>query len=561
MNPTSISDRRSRTIKRFFICLLVIQKLIFATLGHPVWAAKTCHESLVPKTDPLLQIATRPIPMARNRNSLEFAQLLFKWKGLESHRAQLLSQLKSRAPAVKDFENYVSFILELFSACDNTDEWMSTIGLLPLFKSLSGNLFSSIKKLTKLERQNLETELKLLANEDRQLVASAEELKIHPQYLDLYLQLLSGPSQVKLLDLIAKKFTFPQGADGKLKPIHQMLYWMAHYNLAGSEYHRTSYPIPLDVRQRPEDQVSLNQTTDLPPWLKKVFVNPERNVVSLPQHPWSVTTNLDRVPADNPFFNDPHLTNWIGYFTGSRSIVIESGEHVFSVKLPTRRPSPANAITPWNSKADLRKSVQLSLQRSRLVQKIDESEGSHPNLIVLREKLAVIDPITGNGFTVRDMDALLDGHYYLPSYSVHSFARNLENDLYRLQGKMQALLLIKYGLVHKFPHLQNSMIQVDSTFRPTESIVTYDLSDTMLNSKVAGVIAPDFLSSDEKDDYKISHSFPEPDFFETPEEYRSVLAEEYWNTISRELKQQFVSIDDSNVEAFLDALRKYHSHQ
>lgn len=310
--------------------------------------------------------------------------------------------------------------------------------------------------------------------------------------------------RLKLTDYFAVPYDFPKDANGNLSPMHQTIIWETEKNSAA--YQRTSFPIQVSVKSVPKELVVINTLggqNKVPDWLKPQFIDDQGHVL-FPIHPLNQSLLV-------PFQNLPTTYYWTGHFTASRSMYFLD-KQALSIKLPTDQPNP----NQWHpGKANMKNSVLISLNRARLVEKLEKLYGEDPRLIVLREVMSIYDPITGNGFTVRDIRRLLDGHLYMPLSALDiEGARIAERHgkpvrdfwfetVAKAFGQTHALLLLRYGLCMKFPHLQNQLKQLASDFQPTETDVVRDMSDTTLVEPIARIIAPEFLQQDRDMNYKV----------------------------------------------------------
>src|SRR5690606_17384363 len=127
------------------------------------------------------------------------------------------------------------------------------------------------------------------------------------------------------------------------------------------------------------------------------------------QHPLNSDSSV-------PFFNDVTATDAKMFYSASRSLFFFLGDDFYSVKLPTNRPHPLGPLQP--TKAQLKDRAKLSVIRSQDIKKTDLALGPSPFLDILPDVAAYTDSTSGNGFVVRDLRALQDGHYYLPGFSI-----------------------------------------------------------------------------------------------------------------------------------------------
>lgn len=354
--------------------------------------------------------------------------------------------------------------------------------------------------------------------------------------------------------------------DEVLSPMQQNLIWEAEFN--ERKFRRTSMSLPVDVKEIDAGELVTDESRELPRWLKQLFMN-ANGTVNFPIHPM----NMSR---DVPFQDRPSAKTWTGFLTASRTMVFFEGQKAFAVKMPTDYTNPGQDMAPH--KADMRKSVVISMNRSRHIEAIESKIGRDPRLIVLREVMAIYDHNGGNGLTVRDISPLLDGHLYLPSSALNdaggpiadqrgeSWNLWLEN-FARSQGRAQALLLIRYGLEMKFPHRQNTLQQLNADKSMTGNVVVRDMSDTRFVSEVASIIAPEALAHDRVNNYEITlEGRPNEQPLDAcrssceKEHLMKLLEQAYYQTIAIELglDPQALSRGVGSQPFFKEALRAYH---
>lgn len=129
--------------------------------------------------------------------------------------------------------------------------------------------------------------------------------------------------------------------------------------------------------------------------------------------------------------------------------------------------------------------------------------GEEQGPILLQEMASFLAPgrsgtdLQARGLVVRDLTPLLDGHYYLPAFSLQFVGRALANhlgigfeDLWRSAyaealGRAKAQLLLHFTLQLETPNTQNVLIQLDRNLRPTGRIVLRDLADSFVVEPLA----------------------------------------------------------------------------
>lgn len=197
------------------------------------------------------------------------------------------------------------------------------------------------------------------------------------------------------------------------------------------------------------------------------------------------------------------------HHTASRSTVIRGT--TYSLKLPTNNPTVGENDV---SKADMKNSVIISIDRGNLVRRVDSQLTQDRKFVVLPDVAAFIDKTTGNGLTVRDVSIFNNGNFWFPSHSIEVLGAKVakvnsltESRPYWIEhylkpmARAKALLLLRYGLQMKFPHLQNSLTEYTDQMKPTDRIAIRDLSDTVFIRSIAEVVAPDELKKE------IDHGF------------------------------------------------------
>ena len=275
------------------------------------------------------------------------------------------------------------------------------------------------------------------------------------------------------------------------------LHWMAWDALENLE--RRQQPvgwISINVTRVPEIEVDVRTVRGLPLEndMAELLLNPADHSVRWPQHPRNTS---DTVPFRESS-NYPVVGTLEIHYTASRSMIVKGTTQ--TIKLPTDNPTPnENNAT----KADLRKGVRISLKRGDLIKRIDREMGVHPKLSVLYDVAAFVDKESLNGFTTRDIAIFNNGNYWLPSHSINTMATQISGakTLYesrdfwianyvRPMARAKALLLLRYGIQMKFPHLQQSVTEYLPGMKPTGRIAIRDVSDTFFVRPIAEVVAP-----------------------------------------------------------------------
>lgn len=267
--------------------------------------------------------------------------------------------------------------------------------------------------------------------------------------------------------------------------IEQLFLWEQTANHA--RFLMPTIPYPMDVSLVPASRI---QTRTIPGTenLTDFYVN--QGLVAWPQHPFNTQERV-------PFFSLPAQFSYPVYFSASRSLFFWNQNHLLSVKMPTNHPHPNQFEQP--TKWDLTKSVIASVERSQAIREFDRNFGESPYLRVLYDVASFADKVSGNGFVVRDLSPLQDGHYYLPGFSIPYVGLDLaRRQLPRADlesywglhyaeavGRAKALLLLRYGLQMRTPNSQNWLVQLDRDMIPTGRIFMRDVSDASLVSPIA----------------------------------------------------------------------------
>jgi len=302
-------------------------------------------------------------------------------------------------------------------------------------------------------------------------------------------------------------------------PIEQLLRWeeQSNYKLYREDF--DSIDVKVVAVDRSKVQVKIDSA--LPKALMRNFV--KGGTVYWPIHPnaakpsdprWTEWKRMGLVPdkVNIPFITEPPAKSWRMRWTASRSMVMYDGEStIISVKAPTEWPHK----TQWQpEKSDLKNDIATARYRSKYLDRMDGEIGGDPHLIILREILSVAEKKTKNGYVVRDLSPLNDGHYYLPAFSIPYVGRRIaRNNLApfapfwtknyaELLGRSKAKLLLRYGLQMETPNPQNMLIQLDRNLHPTGVLVFRDINDSRAVSPVEAAIGhPEILSSDRKINY------------------------------------------------------------
>ena len=220
------------------------------------------------------------------------------------------------------------------------------------------------------------------------------------------------------------------------------------------------------------------------------------------KHPYNQDSSV-------PNFKLPIKKYGEAYHTASRTIVTRIKGRLVSLKMATDRPmGPTRDFQPGKVKLDA--DLKYSVARSQAIERIDKKIGFDSELLIQKEIAAVIDQQTKNGYLFRDMSILEDGHYYFPAHQIPYLGKeittrlNVENTSLFWQkhwaeavGKLQARLLIRYGIAVRAVNPQNFLIQLDKDFRPTGRLVWRDLAESHLIAPIATQLGlSDFVQRD-----------------------------------------------------------------
>lgn len=272
---------------------------------------------------------------------------------------------------------------------------------------------------------------------------------------------------------------------GELSPIQQLFSWEQVSN--------------LPEMQKPEQSVNVGQLLIPEIFTKNTKVSGYKDVYDFfkvngftlwPQHPLNSDPSV-------PFYSEVPSQKFPAHYSGSGSLFLFIGPELYSVKMPTNRPHPRGDLQPI--KARLGQTAEVSIRRSQSIQDFDLAFGEGKNLKVLYDVVSFTDTSSGNGFVVRDLTPLQDGHYYLPGFSLPYAGRQIARrfvpdqafaDFWGLHyaaavGRAKAELLLRYGLVMETPNAQNLLVQLDQNFRPTGKIIVRDIADSQYLEQAA----------------------------------------------------------------------------
>ena len=262
--------------------------------------------------------------------------------------------------------------------------------------------------------------------------------------------------------------------------------WLLWEETANDRYFvQPTDAIELKFSKVPSETAEIQVAQGLPDALLQLFkINSTELLV--PRHP--LNTYKTAPFALNPIADQVFAAR----YSASRSIPIElaDGIHAYSLKLPTSVVNPGES--PNSFKVDNLEDVALALPRTNMIDKIDAAYPEERRLLLAKEVLTIADIHSKNGIVVRDTSFLKDGHYYLPAFSIPHVGKEIAekfgqpyiefwNKHYAEKvGMAKAIFLLRYGLTHDFPHLQNILVQLDRNLMPTGTIVFRDLTDTTM---------------------------------------------------------------------------------
>jgi len=260
-------------------------------------------------------------------------------------------------------------------------------------------------------------------------------------------------------------------------PLEQWLQWEEQANLIG--FRTSTAPVAIEVASVPRGELEVEAARGAPAGILSRFLRGDR--VLFPRHP----LNRD---ASVSFFCEPVAERWVGRFTSSRTLAIPPapGAPLLSLKLATDHPHP-DFLQP--EKTQVRKEALDSLAWVALLDRVEGLLGPEPQLLVVREALAVLVPGTEHGYIVRDLREIQDGHHYLPALSIPWVGRELAHrsrepfaafwgrHYAEAVGRAKARLFARSGLQYGTPNPQNVLVQLDGDLRPTGRIALRDLGD------------------------------------------------------------------------------------
>jgi len=260
------------------------------------------------------------------------------------------------------------------------------------------------------------------------------------------------------------------------KQLEQYLRWNEQAN--GKAWLETTDFISLQAAAIPVSTLNVQMAPDLNLDIAQAL-GLGTNTWLIPKHPY----NTDAKVA---FSNHPAVATLRARFMASRSLIIwPEGHTPFSIKVGTNFP---HRTDQQDYKALMEKDIRVGIPFSQMVAQLDASMKPAEHIKILREVLALSDPKTGEGAMVRDLSPLLDGHYYLPAFSIPYVGQEIaakfgqpfkifwKEHYAKALGRAKAELLLRYGLQFDEANAQNIVAQLDENMMPTGRFVFFDLS-------------------------------------------------------------------------------------
>ncbi len=301
----------------------------------------------------------------------------------------------------------------------------------------------------------------------------------NPVWFSLFLtaRAIAGPDQPSCSDLALKEALSKEHA--LPETVQKWLDWERTASIPGFDQEFPSSKLPLSLV--PLSAVTVLKSRSLPKEVAELFLRDTK--VLWPKHPYNTVEST-------PFFKAPELTEKMkAYHTASRSMVTEIGGKVYGIKMPTNHPFGPSRLEQMN-KAFPKDSMQSSMRRTEIIEKVDQKIGLDPDLILLKDVLTVSETHSGHGYSIRDLTPLSDGHYYFPAHQIPILGAEIArkngqtiSEFFKTfwaaaLGKVQAKMLVRYGIEFNPINPQNFLIQLDSEFKPTGRLACRDLGDS-----------------------------------------------------------------------------------
>lgn len=190
--------------------------------------------------------------------------------------------------------------------------------------------------------------------------------------------------------------------------IRQWLQWETSVTLPDWSQERPISRLPIAQVSRQSVEVEALSKADI--LGLETIADSASSTVSWFKHPYNQNIKV-------PNFEAPVSGYGVAFHTASRTIVTKINSRLVSLKMPTDYPFGPSRHQQ-SEKIELHGDLKYSVARSKAILAIDNKIPEDPKLVIQKEIAAVIDKETRNGYLIRDMSALLDGHYYLPGHQL-----------------------------------------------------------------------------------------------------------------------------------------------
>jgi hypothetical protein len=308
-------------------------------------------------------------------------------------------------------------------------------------------------------------------------IGDGTKFRVHTAYTARRQTFLQGGEVIGLKPFGPR--TLPASPQGfRSDAIEQLLIWEETASLR--YFRETEQFVGLRMSVVDSKQVVIRKGSALTDDVGALFIRGGK--VYWPQHPYNADQTV-------PFFGLPEAEIWPARFTASRSLIVwnRAAKRAFSLKAPTNYPHRTEL---QQAKVRLNDDIDSAIVRSNYIDRIERMAGRDDRLILLKETLTVADKTSGNGFVVRDLSPLMDGHYYIPALSIpyagesiarlngREFAEFWGESYAKLLGASKARMMLRYGIQMETPNSQNMLIQLDRNMKPTGRMVFRDVSDS-----------------------------------------------------------------------------------
>lgn len=337
-------------------------------------------------------------------------------------------------------------------------------------------------------------------------------------FLDVINSELSPAFKLLIIDFVLAHDPAPLWPEGKLDtPMAQLEYFETQANRYAG---RTTLDLSFPVKEVSRGDITVETAGDVPENIQNRFF-PNKTIAHVPVHPLFFQKWLNNdVPI--PFLDAPEVDSWDGHLSSSRSVFFD---RTISTKFPNPLPS-AHWGVPSHGKDDLRVRAKIAIAQARHILEVEKRIGKDERLIILPDVMAILEKKSGNGISVRDLSGILDGHYYMPAFSVwevggkiteilgEDFVKYWQVNFAYAFGRAKALLLIRYGIQMTSSHDQNWLLQMKKVvvggvevLVPTGNIVLRDMGDTQLVIPFAQVMAKNELKRVQKENRPRTSAF------------------------------------------------------